>query len=187
MVAGCGQITGTVVVAAGGVVEANCGVLAITGSVTNNGTLRARNGAILDVSGPVVNNGYLDIISGTTNFRSGIVNNGTILNAAGDTDGDGLNNLQEQLAGTDPLNAGSSFRITSVTPVGANLLVTWTCGAWRTNVVQLCGSNGNYTTNCVDLSGPILVTGSGLVTTNYPHIGGATSTTNRFYRVRLVP
>ena len=46
-----------------------------------------------------------------------------------DTDGDGLTDLQEFLAGTDPTNSASSLRITSIVQVGSDLLVTWMMGS----------------------------------------------------------
>lgn len=167
--AGCATITGSIlaegrVVAdssasaanaalhAQGVVAAQNG-LTISGSVTNNGTLAAVNGGVLEVLGAVVNNGIIDIIGGTTNFHSTFVNNGIVLDANGDADGDGLpngweriygldvlsavgtngatgnpdgdgmNNLEEYLAGTVPTNADSVLAITGIcfTPYGLRL------------------------------------------------------------------
>ncbi len=66
---GCGTITDTVVVDAGG-------------SVTNNGILHAQNGSVLEAYGRVINNGIIDLMDGTTNFHSTFINNGTIVNAS---------------------------------------------------------------------------------------------------------
>ena len=44
---------------------------------------------------------------------------------------------------------------------------------------------GDLATNFTDLSSPIILTGSGNVTTNYLDGGGATNQPARFYRVRL--
>ena len=50
------------------------------------------------------------------------------------------------------------------------------------------GDVGGYTTNFSDLSGLIIIPGSGDVTTNYVDVNGAaTDTPARYYRVRLVP
>src|SRR6202011_3952994 len=42
-----------------------------------------------------------------------------------DPDGDGMTNLQESIAGTDPFNAGSVFRITKTESAGGNGTVHW--------------------------------------------------------------
>ncbi len=47
-----------------------------------------------------------------------------------DPDGDGMSNLREYLAGTDPTNSASGFRITSVVPTGSDVLVSWMTGDW---------------------------------------------------------
>ncbi len=49
--------------------------------------------------------------------------------ANADPDGDGMSNLQEFLAGTDPTNGASAFRITSVVRAGSDLLVAWMTGS----------------------------------------------------------
>jgi len=46
---------------------------------------------------------------------------------------------------------------------------------------------GDYATNFTDLSGPLLISGTGDVTTNYVDDNGATNAPTRFYRIRLVP
>ncbi|MGD0651032.1 MAG: Ig-like domain-containing protein [Verrucomicrobiia bacterium] len=106
-----------------------------------------------------------------------------------DPDGDGLNNLQEWLAGTNPTNSASTLRIIGVTQEGDDVRVAWTTAGGRTNAVQAAAgdANGNYDTNYVDISGLIIVSGTGDTTTNYVDVGGATNAPSRFYRVRLVP
>jgi PKD repeat protein/endonuclease/exonuclease/phosphatase family metal-dependent hydrolase len=108
--------------------------------------------------------------------------------AAGvDADGDGLNNLAEFLAGTDPTNSASAFRITSITTQGTDVLVSWTMGAGKTNALQVTNGNpgGGYATNgFADIFG---VTNTVGTTTNYLDVGGAISVPARYYRVRLVP
>ena len=44
---------------------------------------------------------------------------------AADEDGDGRSNLQESLAGTDPRNASSAFRITAVEPGAGTVVLRW--------------------------------------------------------------
>jgi hypothetical protein len=101
-----------------------------------------------------------------------------------DSDGDGFTNLQEYQAGTDPTNSASAFRILSVVPTNNDMLVSWTAGGGRTNVVQSATDlTGSYT----NVSPNIILPGTGDVTTNYLDAGAATNAANRFYRIRLVP
>jgi len=60
-----------------------------------------------------------------------------------DSDGDGLNNAQEFVAGTDPGNAGSSIEFSALAPNGANLGLTfcaisghWYSVFWKTNLLS---------------------------------------------------
>ena len=93
-------------------------------------------------------------------------------------------------------NAGAGFSVVSKPPVitaitreSGDIRLAWTTIAGRTNFVQAMAgdANGGFSNNFVDLSTPIVVPGSGQVTTNYLDIGGATNTPSRFYRIRLVP
>lgn len=105
--------------------------------------------------------------------------------ASADPDGDGQNNLAEFLSGTDPKNSLSGLRIISVVRQTTDVAIVWTTGGGRTNAVQT--TSGSYTTNFVDLTGPIIIPGTGDVTNNYVDSGGATNKPSRFYRIRLVP
>lgn len=107
--------------------------------------------------------------------------------AAGDVDadGDGMSNTNEFLSGTNPTNGLSALRITSVARQAVDVAITWTTAGGFTNAVQT--TTGSYTTNFVDLSGLIVVSGSGDATTNYVDGGGATNNPSRYYRIRLVP
>jgi PKD repeat protein len=109
--------------------------------------------------------------------------------ANADPDGDGQNNLAEFLAGTNPTNNASGLRITSVTTQGSGVLLTWRTAGGETNVVQSAAGlpDGSYSTNFVDLSPAIIISGSGDVITNYLDSGGATNIPARYYRVRLQP
>src|SRR5208282_1523255 len=104
-----------------------------------------------------------------------------------DPDGDGMNNLQEYLSGTVPTNSASFLHITSVTPQGTNMVVTWYTAGGHTNVVQAASGlpNGSYSNNFVDVSPYIIIQGSGDTTTNYTDLGAATNSPSRYYRVRL--
>jgi PKD repeat protein len=106
-----------------------------------------------------------------------------------DPDGDGQNNFAEFMAGTDPLSAASAFRILWLAPEGDNVRITWATAGGRTNAVQAAinDADGCYTTNFIDLSGSIIILGSGDATTNYLDVSGATNAPARFYRIRLVP
>jgi fibronectin-binding autotransporter adhesin len=111
--------------------------------------------------------------------------------AAGDADpdGDGMSNLAEFLAGTDPTNSLSGLKIISLAQQGNDLVITWTTAGGRTNQVQATAgdANGGFMTNFVDVSGPIIIPSAGDMTTNYVETGGATNAPARYYRVRLVP
>ena len=53
-----------------------------------------------------------------------------------DADGDGMSNLEEFLAGTNPLDAGSVFEITSFAPAGTNFQMTWPAQSNKTYQLQ---------------------------------------------------
>ncbi len=101
-----------------------------------------------------------------------------------DRDGDGQSNLAEFLAGTDPTNSASLFRITSVAPQGNDLFITWNMGSGKTNALQAASSGGYGTNGFTDI---FIVTNTVGTVTNYFDIGAATNTPARYYRVRLVP
>jgi hypothetical protein len=105
--------------------------------------------------------------------------------AACDGDGDGFTSLQEYLAGTDPTNNASAFRIIGITSQADGFRVTWRMGNGKTNALQAAAPNNSYDTNLfTDL---FIVTNTVGSVTNYLDIGAATNATSRFYRVRLVP
>ena len=110
-----------------------------------------------------------------------------------DFDGDGLSNTNEFLAGSNPTNPASLFRIMSAalqSTQSKNMVISWMTAGGRTNTVQATAgaANGSYATNSfVDISPPIVMPGSGDATTNYVDVGGATNFPARYYRVRLVP
>jgi hypothetical protein len=105
--------------------------------------------------------------------------------ATADPDGDGLNNMAEFLAGSNPTNSLSCLRIISTVKQGNNILVTWQTYGGRTNAVQAV--TGRYATNFVNVSGSIIIAGSGQTVTNYSDLNGATNLPSRFYRIRLIP
>ncbi|HXI85190.1 MAG TPA: hypothetical protein VNL17_13985 [Verrucomicrobiae bacterium] len=102
-----------------------------------------------------------------------------------DPDGDGMNNLQEYLAGTDPTNSASALLITSIVTTGNNIRVTWTTGPGKTNALErTAGNAGNFATNSFAAITNIITTGAA---TNYLDAGAATNGPALYYRVRLVP
>ncbi len=111
--------------------------------------------------------------------------------AAPDADpfGKGMSNTNQFLAGINPTNPSSAFRIISAVPQGSDVQIIWTTAGAHTNAVQATvgDGNGGYGTNFTDISGPVIITGSGDATTNFTDAGGATNGPSRYYRVRLVP
>ena len=106
--------------------------------------------------------------------------------AAADPDGDGMNNDAEFQSGSNPTNSASALRITSVVPQDSDIVVTWQTVGGHTNAVQAT-TGDSFRTNFTDISGTVVISGSGDVSTNYTDGGGATNKPSRFYRVRLVP
>jgi fibronectin-binding autotransporter adhesin len=108
--------------------------------------------------------------------------------ATADPDGDGQNNLAEFLSGTNPTDGSSALRIISVAQESSDMVITWTTVGGFTNAVQAAAgdSGGGYTTNFTDVSGSIIISGSGDAATNYVDAGGATNNPSRYYRVRVV-
>jgi hypothetical protein len=104
-----------------------------------------------------------------------------------DLDGTGFTVLQDYLAGVDPTKPAAAFRITSVTPQGTSLHVTWTMGPNRTNALQATAgaANGSYNTNAFE--DIFSVTNTVGTVTNFLDTGALTSVPSRYYRVRIVP
>jgi hypothetical protein len=110
----------------------------------------------------------------------------TVANA--DPDGDGLSNLQEFLAGTDPTNSASTFQITSVQAQGNDILITWSVVTSKTYAVELATNtvDGSYT-NAFSALVTVAVPAAPVITeTNYLDTGAVTNGVTRFYRVRVI-
>jgi autotransporter-associated beta strand protein len=106
--------------------------------------------------------------------------------AAGwDADGDGMNNGDEFAAGTSPTNSLSNFKITALAVSGNDAGLTWTTVGGRTNFVQAVagGTGGSLSSSFIDVSGPIVISGTGDTTTNFVDVGAADGV-SRYYRVR---
>lgn len=99
------------------------------------------------------------------------------LTSAGDNDGDGMNNASEVAAGTNPLDAGSIFKITSITAaVGGGITITWDAVAGKSYTVESKASLNAATWTPM---------ATGLTTGTYtdPTPGAG----NKFYRVKVGP
>ena len=99
-----------------------------------------------------------------------------------DSDGDGMSNLQEFLAGTDPTDPSSVFRITNIGIIGNDVNVTWTTQPNKTNQLE---SSSSVDSNAVwpSVGTTTIGTGSPVTQTDF---GAATNPPPIFYRVRLV-
>ncbi|MGO9246663.1 MAG: TIM-barrel domain-containing protein [Verrucomicrobiia bacterium] len=101
--------------------------------------------------------------------------------AGDDADGSGFSNLQDYLAGTDPLDPSTSFRITNISIVSNNVQVTWTTEPNKTNQLQRSSTLGTNAT-WSSVGSITLGTGSPVM---QPDLGAATNPPV-FYRVILV-
>jgi hypothetical protein len=99
--------------------------------------------------------------------------------ASDDADGDGASNLSEFLAGTDPLNATSVFKVTQAATVGADIQVSCSTVPTRTYQLQRRASLDAAST-WSNVGQPVPGTGSVLVMTD---TGGATNAA-AYYRVQ---
>ncbi len=98
-----------------------------------------------------------------------------------DTDGDGMPDDSEILAGTDPNNAASYLRITATGPSNSDWVVTFSSVLSKLYRVERCDdlATAAWTTATNNVAGT-----GGLVSIVDP---GAAAQPNRFYRVRLLP
>lgn len=107
-------------------------------------------------------------------------------NATTDADGDGANSWQEFLAGTNPTNSLSAFRLLSATRTNNDVRVDWTTVGGHFYMVQVStNATSGPTGPFVDLV-TNFVSGTAEGTNSYTHIGGATNKA-AYYRVRLGP
>jgi regulation of enolase protein 1 (concanavalin A-like superfamily) len=106
--------------------------------------------------------------------------------ATDDADGDGMSNLEEYLAGTDPTNAASNLRITFVSVENGSLRLAWTVVGGKSYVVQTATALGSAA-DFSDASPAIAAAGSGESVTNYLDTGALTNASGQYYRIRLGP
>jgi len=121
-------------------------------------------------------------------FYFGCTNNCPQALGTADPFGKGMSNTNQFLAGLDPTNSASLFKIISETPSGSDVVLTWQTGGGRTDVVQATNGqiNGSYSNNFQDV-GSVIVPGSGDAIATYTDTGGATNVPARYYRIRLGP
>lgn len=100
--------------------------------------------------------------------------------AQDDPDGDGMNNLQEYAAGSDPLNASSFFKATIALVVATNgTVLSWPASPGRGYRVQY--KDDLNAPQWLDAPGTVSVSGSSGV------YSAAAVSQRRFYRVTVVP
>ena len=105
-----------------------------------------------------------------------------------DSDGDGHNNLAEFMAGTDPTNSASAFRILEIAPLDEDMFLTWAAVGGKWYIVQTATNfTVSLSNSFYDLNPVIIAPGTGEYPLSVIHLGAATNSPVRFYRVRLVP
>ncbi|MGD0652100.1 MAG: DUF6259 domain-containing protein [Verrucomicrobiia bacterium] len=131
---------------------------------------------LIEVDGDSVGDGIPD------SWRYQYFGSGTTTNSSScascDPDGDGLTNLLEFHAGTDPTNSASALRITAIVPVGADMRVYFTSVSGKYYCLERCDFMGGVWTNIVDN-----IPGTDGIQ-QATDIGGASRVAG-FYRVRL--
>jgi T5SS/PEP-CTERM-associated repeat protein len=157
MLSGCGTVTGSVLIDAGGTVLADCGgTLTFTGVVTNNGIMRAINGSVLETHSNLVNNGTIDIINGGgTNFHGAFVNHGTVLDAS-------------SVKISEATTSGQDFDVQVPSVIGHTYQLQFTPSLTPTNWTNI-GTTQSGTGGLLVFTDP----------------GGATNSPGQFYRVRV--
>jgi hypothetical protein len=139
--------------------------------------------SVQSLSGDSIGDGILD--TWRAQFFSSFDPTGATTNSAScatcDPDGDGMNNLQEFLTGTDPTNPVSLFHVTMVQPSGTDYLVSFTSVLGKVYDVESCTNlvGGVWSVVTNNLTG-----NDGIIQITDP---GATSVPQRFYRARLTP
>jgi len=124
--------------------------------------------------------------------------------------GDGMSNTNKFLAGFNPTNAAAYLHVISVADSSTNIIVTylgasgdtnWSPGVQsRTNVLDFTagGAGGSYSNGGWQDTGQTNILGVGIsaaggegtglgTITNLTDIGGAASSTSRYYRIRVLP
>ncbi len=95
----------------------------------------------------------------------------------GDSDGDGMSDYDETIAGTDPFNASSALRITEL--ANGNQLVVWDSVAGR-NYQVLATTNLVYPMQVIS---PVIQASA----SSSFYFDSAPDATNKFYKIQLLP
>ncbi len=114
-------------------------------------------------------------------FNHAVGEDSDMSHAGDDPDGDGLTNLQEYLAGTNPLDPTSAFRVLSIVPSGADIQVSWSSVANKT--YQLQRSDSPSATSMWQNVGSPVTAAAGTSMQTDP---GAAADPSHFYRV-IIP
>lgn len=126
-----------------------------------------------------VNNAGVESASASNSVKGTI-----LLNPAGDKDGDGITNADEDAAGTNPLDNADFFRVTAVTPAGAgSVQVTWKSVPGKNYKVQWTSDLSAGFAGAPDESA-VIPAASGTTTSFLDTAAGGA---RKFYRVKLVP
>jgi hypothetical protein len=115
-------------------------------------------------------------VPGTTNTLGGVVICAGLSNLVTGERADGIIYVA-------PL-PDSLFKITQISRSGNNVTVAWN-GVPGSNIVQRA-DGGNFATNNFSDLASVVLTGSGIIATNYTDVGGATGSANRYYRIKLL-
>ena len=99
--------------------------------------------------------------------------------ATTDNDLDGMNNLQEQAAGTNPKAAASVLKFTDLRTSGGNLILDWIGGQAARQVIQQATNLGGVWTAIYTNQPPTAVTNSLSLTPS--------NASPRFYRIQITP
>jgi hypothetical protein len=128
-----------------------------------------------DDNNPLIHPGRPEICNGADDNCDGVTDPG----CADDDDGDGQTNAQEQIAGTDPQDAESLFRIVGISLANGVATVTWTSVAGKTYDVW---TTAEITEPFIKVNDEPIPAAAGTLTT-YDHPTGAA--TNLFFQIQV--
>lgn len=151
-------------------------------AIANSAALTATQGAASGTSGTlVVKSGASTANDGLPDAWKVVFGLSTTANVAAlDSDGDGLTNLQEFLAGTNPTSPASALRVTS-TSTDAQTYFTLTFAGVAGRIYRVSSSSNLGT--WIPATSPVLSTTTGNQVVTIPLVG----TPAAFFRVEIVP